>query len=310
MLVSELIRYRDEVIAVLDQIDLSPGISVVCQKLHQLTATHPDSADHEKINFIKSEFDKIIPITINLKDQLATILPDINKAIDTLARELHPRNTIDFFNFYHRTEFNIDKEILEIVKGQIYQNAHHHYTGLQFGCTPHSKVLTSELVANDPLYLCDFSPDNVEDIAKQFNEIYYGRLRKYTIIDHDVTILPHNQFGFIFSWMLFNYTNETCIQEYLKKMLVLLRPGGRFLFSYNNCDLLESCVLAEAGGMGYISKRQLIAFCQQEGFELVNEYDLPNNDQHVKWISWIEIKKPGKLSTVKLRQVLGEIKRK
>ena len=310
MRVSDLLRYRNDIIAVLAQIDLVPVISGVCQHLYQLTATHPLGIKHGTIDSIRSEYETISANTNSLKDQLAAILPDIDNAVDTLAKELHTHNEVDFFNFYHRTEFCINEDTLDIIKGHIYQNAHHHYTGLQFGCTPQSKVLTGELVANDPLYLCDFSSDKVEDIAGQFNEVYYGRLRKYTITDHNLNALPQNQFGFIFSWMLFNYANATCIHEYLKKMLGLLRPGGRFIFSYNNCDLLESCVLAETCGMSYVSKRQLISLCLQEGFEIVHEYDLPNNDDHVKWISWIEIKKPGELSTVKRRQVLGEIKQK
>lgn len=310
MRVSDLLRYRDDILAVLDQIDLTPAILDVCQKLHQLTASHPLNLKYDTIDSIKLEYETISVQTNSLKDQLAAILPNIDIAVDALATELHTHTAIEFFSCYHKTEFRINENILDIIKGHIYQNAHHHYAGLQFGCTPQSKVLTGELVANDPLYLCDLSLDRVEDIAGQFNEVYYGRLRKYAIIDHNLNTLPQNQFGFILSWFLFNYANITCIHEYLKKMSGLLRPGGRFLFSYNNCDLLDSCVLAEAGGMSYVSKRQLINLCLQEGFEIVYEYDLPNNDDHVKWISWIEIKKPGELSTVKRRQVLGEIKQK
>ena len=310
MRISDLLRYRNDIRSAADRIDLTLAISEVCQQLHQLTVTYPFGIVNETVAAIKSEYETISVNSDSLRGQLAALLPNIDIAVDALAKELHTHNVIDFFNFYHRTEFQINEDTLDIIKGHIYQNAHHHYAGLQFGCTPQSKALTGELVANDPLYLCDTSSDKVEDIAGQFNEVYYGRLRKYTITDHNLSVLPQNQFGFIFSWMLFNYANVTCIHEYLKKMSGLLRPGGRFIFSYNNCDLLESCVLAETGGMSYVSNRQLIALCLQEGFEIVHEYDLPNNDDHVKWISWIEIKKPGELSTVKRRQVLGEIKQK
>ena len=134
--------------------------------------------------------------------------------------------------------------------------------------------------------------------------------RSYILNQHELHQLPHNQFGFILSWMVFNYTNFATIKHYLVRMIRLLRPGGHLLFSYNNCDLFESCLVAESGGMSYVSKRNLIKVCEEIGYEIVNTTDVPNRDNCVKFISWIEIKKPGKLATAKRRQVLGAIHQK
>jgi len=309
MLVSDLIRYRNDVISTLSQINLTPAISDVCQLLHQLGVTHPHNVGHDILGSVQAEYEKLIPYTVNLKEQLPEILNKINDAIDLLANTQFPDVSLEFFKQYHRIDFQISDEVIEAITVNIRQHSNFYYPALQFGCTAPSMRLTNDLVASDPLYLCDFNADNVETIARQFNDVYYGRLKKYIITD-SVVQLPQNQFGFIFSWMLFNYTSMTCIKDYLKKMLELLRPGGIFLFSYNNCDQLEGCELAETGGMSYVPKRHLLVACQELGYELAYDYDLSNVDQSVKYISWLAVKKPGTLATAKRHPVLGEIKQK
>lgn len=311
MIVSDLIRYRNDVLAAVNQIDLSPAMLNIHTMLTQLEGSHPHGIGDNKIQQAKARFAELVVKSQEVNSDISSIVFDINNAIDQLSLELFPDTNIEFFhNYYGAFEFDISSEITSTVTANIHHNANFHFPALQLGCSEYSKQLTHELVANDPLYLCDFKSENVEDVAGQFNEIYYKRLRRYPIENHDLSQLPQNQFGFIFSWMLFNYTNLTCIQEYLKKTIALLRPGGRFLFSYNNCDILESCLLAEQRGMSYVSKRNLLKVCRDVGYEIVYEYDLPNNNSTVPYISWIEIKKPGELDTIKRRQVIGAIHQK
>jgi hypothetical protein len=61
--------------------------------------------------------------------------------------------------------------------------------------------------------------------------------------------------------------------------------------------------------MSWIPKRQLVKLVTKLGYEIVNSVDLPNNDE-VSHISWIEIKKPGQLSTIKRSQAQGLVGRK
>jgi hypothetical protein len=57
--------------------------------------------------------------------------------------------------------------------------------------------------------------------------------------------------------------------------------------------------------MSFIPKRWLVAYCHQIGYEIVNTIDFPNDDPEVKFISWIELRKPGQLTTIKRMQALG-----
>jgi hypothetical protein len=110
--------------------------------------------------------------------------------------------------------------------------------------------------------------------------------------------------------MHFNYYELETLEIYLKSVIALLRPGGVFMFSYNNGDLLSSCLLTEHNGMSFIPKRKLTEVCTALGYEIINSFDMPNTDGGVKYISWIEIKKPGTLKTSKKSQSLGIIGRK
>ena len=74
------------------------------------------------------------------------------------------------------------------------------------------------------------------------------------------------------------------------------------LFTYNNCDIPAAAGYAENYFMSYVPKSMLIPLCESLGFEVVQTQDFEPA------VSWIELKKPGTLTTVKASQALGEIK--
>jgi hypothetical protein len=62
--------------------------------------------------------------------------------------------------------------------------------------------------------------------------------------------------------------------------------------------------------MSHVPYRHLTKLCQEIGFEIDSQHDIPNTDPLIQTISWLEIKKPGNLKTVKLKQVIGTIGQK
>ena len=62
--------------------------------------------------------------------------------------------------------------------------------------------------------------------------------------------------------------------------------------------------MAENFAQTYMPKSILIPLCESLGYEISNDIHCNTN------ISWLEIKKPGELETIKAHQVLGEIKRR
>ena len=77
------------------------------------------------------------------------------------------------------------------------------------------------------------------------------------------------------------------------------------MFSYNNGDIPECAGYVDAGWMSYIPKSMLLPMCESLGYEIIYSRDIRGEGTS---ISWVEIRKPGTLETVKAHQVLGEIK--
>jgi hypothetical protein len=141
----------------------------------------------------------------------------------------------------------------------------------------------------------------LESTNGKFPEAYQKRLRKYLLVNHQFTSLPQGQFGFIFSWGYFNFVSIDTMTQCLKQIRELLRPGGTFMFSYNDGDTPEGAGMAENVSRSYMPKSILIPLCLSLGFTVTNEVDLGPG------ISWLEITKPGTLKTIKAHQPLGEI---
>ena len=188
----------------------------------------------------------------------------------------------------------------EIVRRSIDLYVSWQYPGLEIGCR--DGEWTKHIVGCDPLYITDTFPEFLESTVKNYPSEYQNRLRKYLIKDHSLSQLPVGQFGFIFSWNYFNYLSMPIIERYLKQIITLLRPGGALMFSYNNAEMPASASYADSYFMSYATKTQILDMCEKIGFELITSIDLEPA------ISWIEIKRPGKLKLIKAHQVLGEIK--
>lgn len=318
MLVSDLIKFRDiflSKIKLLDDQALLHYIGI----LNSIITENPNVEKflaHEKVLNAISEYNQLINTSSQIIKPLYTVIDDINSDVDNLADKIMSTDYMMPYNHYFTNgencsylKFSQSDDINVAVKSSLHRYADFHFPGMQLGCRYSGEdiIYTTQLVANDPLYLCDFNFELISQASAHFNDIYNMRLRKYIINDHNFRQLPHNQFGFIFSWMFFNFAKFDILKEYLKNLFSLLRPGGTLMFSYNNCDLVESAMVFEQGFMSYVPKRRLLDLCDQLGYEISKYEDLPNNDTRIKYISWIEIKKPGALTTTKKSQAMGRI---
>jgi cyclopropane fatty-acyl-phospholipid synthase-like methyltransferase len=107
--------------------------------------------------------------------------------------------------------------------------------------------------------------------------------------------------AFVFSWGYFNYVSLDTMKQYLRQVFDLLRPGGVFMFSYNDGDTPAGAGMAENFAQTYMPKSMLVTLCESLG------YNVSSTHIHSTNIHWIEITKPGVLETNKAHQVLGKI---
>ena len=186
------------------------------------------------------------------------------------------------------------------------------YTAWEYPCLevgPGDGEWTPHLIAAQPLYLVDRHREYINNTLSQFNELFQRRVMTYITgvednrPEFDFSMLPKEQFGFIFAWNVLNFWPYNETEHSLKQFFDLLLPGGVMMFSYNNCDVPECADAAESGFKSFLTTRWLQVAFEKIGFEVIH---FRSTSTHVHWV---EIKKPGTLLTFKRHPTMGEIKR-
>jgi SAM-dependent methyltransferase len=195
---------------------------------------------------------------------------------------------------------NIGSDIELKVKQRLLLHTNWRYPSLEIGCQDGD--WTQYLVAADPLYVMDRSAEFLDTTNERFTPEYQRRLRKYLLENHDLSALPANQFAFVFSWNYFNYVSLDTMKQYLQQIMLLLRPGGTFMFTFNDGDTPAGAGMAENFARSYMPGSMLLPMCESLGFVVNPVTDCGPG------ITWLEIQKPGELRTIKAHQALGEIK--
>ena len=255
--------------------------------------------------------DSFIKLRYDLKHHFTLLLNEIDDRIAKKAKVYAAKDyTLFATNIQNDREVRVlplQEPVKEMLLGRIRLLTDWHYPGLEI--SPHDGEFTPFLVGCDPLYLIDIFQEYLDSAASQFNEQYQARLRTYlTSIGGEskyLSALPQGQFGFVLSWNNFNYLPLYMVAQYLKEVFDVLRPGGTFLFSFNDASMTNGAKHVEWGGMAYMTKAEIVKIVKSIGYEISYSYS-KDSDWHN--ISWLEIKKPGVLSTVKAHQTLGLIK--
>lgn len=295
-------------------LDIEPSIeklSELRQSILNIKLTQNLVSDQAKhIDELVSYYDKLIAdlqqnVTFN-----DTYLSIIDTEINSITHRLFSNNydledrpgDANFVRNHRKISIadqtSIDRDIVQ----KLFVRTNWKYPTLEIGCR--DGEWTQYLVAADPLYLIDFHQEFLDSTLSRFSPEYQRRLRPYRLINHNLKVLPAKQFGFIFSWGYFNYVSVDTMKQYLKQIHDLLRPGGIFLFTYNNGDTPNGAGMAENFSQTYMPKSLLMPLVSSLGFEVIEDKSFNG------YIHWLEIKKPGTLHTIKAHQVLGEIKKK
>jgi SAM-dependent methyltransferase len=156
----------------------------------------------------------------------------------------------------------------------------------------------------DPLYIADEQLDLLAPVKKLWNKEYQSRLRYKIISDDSEQIfrdLPKEQIGFVVATNFFDYKPFEVIKKYLIEIQQLLKPGGVVIFTYNNCDMPGSVRNVENMFNCYTPGRLLKDFIVGLDYELLYSFETPSG------VNWLEIKKPGELTSMRGGQTLAKI---
>jgi SAM-dependent methyltransferase len=170
---------------------------------------------------------------------------------------------------------------------------------------PGMETYIGDLLASDPLYLVDENHDLLLPALSRFNEHYQNRLRTYTINERqDQEIfhkLPDAQFGLVFAYNYFNFRPFEMLKKHFAEIYQKLKPGGMFVFTFNDCDRDKGVMLVEQHFCCYTPGYLVRELAQSIGFEIVFSWtDLGPS-------TWLELKKPGELESLRGGQALAKV---
>ena len=130
---------------------------------------------------------------------------------------------------------------------------------------------------------------------KTLNSILKQSFQKFEVIIvyDDLNKLPPGQMGVIQATHLFEFLPLDPIKDYFKKVVNLLRPGGKFVFTYNNCEHTNSLDFCANGYRTYCTKELMSNVVKSFGLDIIDEQTWQGSH------SFMIVQKPGELQTIK-----------
>jgi hypothetical protein len=223
------------------------------------------------------------------------------KGFHNLSKKMSPEvlDEDQFDSFYQH--INFDEYQIELLKGKFCNIISFEFPVLEL--FPGQGQFTETAVSAEPLYIADYYMKTLDKIADKFNEFYREkRLIRKEIRDFDLSMLPQNQFGLVFSFNLFVVKDLEFISNWAKEVFKILRPGGYYVFNFIPDDTAEGLRLVEDYPLAAIDHNQLEQDLISYGYEIVQkDYKRRANS------STFTIKKPGVLVPLKLTGSLARI---
>jgi SAM-dependent methyltransferase len=193
-------------------------------------------------------------------------------------------------------------DVQQMISNRIKSYVDWKYPGLII--RPGLETFISDLVALDPLYLVDYSKELLQPACNNFPEEYQRRLRLYEqdpCSTNVLSALPDNQFGMCLAFNFFEFTPLEVVEQYLKSIFNKLRPGGVLTMTFNDCDRAHCVALVEKHFCFYTPGRQVKAFAKSIGYRQVFSWTDTGN------LTWLELRKPGELESIRGGQTLAKI---
>ena len=170
---------------------------------------------------------------------------------------------------------------------------------------PGIESFIDSMVALDPLYLVDLNYDYLAPALSKFNSQYQNRLRTYTVkeeLDQDILgQLPNNQFALCFVYNYFNFRPFEILKKYLDEIYEKLTPGGVLVMTFNDCDRASAVQLVENFYCCYTPGYLVRELALSIGYEIEYSWNDPGPT------TWLELKKPGTMTSLKGGQTLAKV---
>lgn len=310
MKLSELVAYRNQ----LNRLHINEARIKTDTDLHRIEHLvgskefDPNNIQQQltdKRNTIQAEFDEFVKLVeqakreaqqeIDLKEQFWLTetyrLYDQEMVHDSDEHILNRRPTL------------IDEHD-NIIRARIKNFSNHLHPGMVIH--PGLETFIQDMVSFDPLYLVDQSDNMLFPAMIEFPDQYRRRLRPFIVDERDqsnliLERLPDAQFAMCLAYNFFEFKPMPVIERWLREIFTKLKPGGRLMMTFNDCDNEKAVRLAENYYACYTPGRMLKSIAQEIGYEI---YFVWNDNVPT---TWIELQKPGTLTTLRGGQTLAKI---
>jgi hypothetical protein len=301
---SNLVKFRNDLAERVNELTLTADIEQRVEILNSIKNINLDVPIDGVFDQYLQEYKELEGRNKMIVDSLISEITSLTQRIDDLAKQLFDTSKHQelFIEGNIHQQFVLDNKLTKIINTRTGSYCSWLYPSLVL--FPRGKnQLIQTIVASDPLYIVYYNIDNITNVIKDFSDEYKNRLRLYS----NLKKLPQNQFGFVLLWDWLNYLSIHKFEEYFQQIYNLLRPGGSCMVSYNNCNLPGSAKLAELNIASYATDTLIRQVVEKNGFNVIKSNDLATGDALLTHISWMEIQKPGILTTVKAHQALAKI---
>lgn len=307
MKLSELVAYRNQ----LDALSSVPALKTANFELDtilHLVNTQPElmtSFTHD----LDSQYADIQQVFAKFENDLNNLKSQLKQKISAAERPWFQESYI----LYEGELIQAAKSILELRKPntldtapfQIRLNQYANWKYPALIIRPGLETFIENMVAYDPLYLVDLNHDYLAPAMNQFNEQYQNRLRPYVVSEElgqeILAKIPKDQFGMCLAYNYFNFRPFEILKKYLAEIYQKLKPGGILAFTFNDCDRPSAVKLVEnyycCYTPGYLVRELVVSM----GYEIVYSWNDPGPT------TWLELKKPGELTSLKGGQTLAKI---
>ena len=318
MKLSELVAYRNH----LSEFDVGDIRYTARHKLEEIVYNVKNSViqpraftqtleeDRERVT---DAFDHFSSTFLELINELDSMIDTAEKMQYVESTRLYTEEVARYGRLDELTNKKVNQQILDrrmpmtldvqqMISNRIKSHADWKYPGLII--RPGVETFISDLVALDPLYIVDYSTELLQPALSTFPEEYQRRLRVYEQDPRSPNVLatiPNNQFGLCLAFNFFEFTPLEVLEQYLKSIFNKLRPGGVLTMTFNDCDRAHCVALVEKNFCFYTPGKRVTAIAKSIGYRQMFSWTDKNN------LTWLELRKPGELSSNRGGQTLAKI---
>jgi hypothetical protein len=197
----------------------------------------------------------------------------------------------------------LDKEVENLLRVRIQNYVNWQHPGMIIH--PGLEKFVEDMVGFDPLYLVAQQHDLLVPAFERFPEEYQRRLRMYVVkeeLDHEILEkIPREQIGLCLIYNFFEFKPFEIVRKYLTEIYQKLKPGGTLIMTFNDCDRDKAVKLAEQHYACYTPGSLIQQFVNTIGYNQIFSWN--NNGP----TTWLELRKPGTLTSLRGGQTLAKI---